>query len=277
MRKRLFTILIAICILLAVGCSPVPNASETDPIYPGEGGIVSGTLYSKLLDLAGKGENQILFAGDLLSLSELRISEESNFTGMELLDLSRVEILTLERCDLTDGGLPTFVTRMSGLKRLSVENCGLIFVPEEISACVSVRELSLRGNRLDRLPNGVSAMERLNFLDLSENCFCEIPAELRQMNQLVHLDLSDNEIVSTDGIAGPNQLDTLNLSGNRLETLSRSLLQMDKLQVLLLADNALTELPLFLNDFSYLAYVDVGGNPSLTFDVSDFPSINIFV
>ena len=51
---------------------------------------------------------------------------------------------------------------------------------------------------------------------------------------------------------------------------------MDKLQVLLLSGNEMTELPLFLNNFAYLAYVDVSGNTALVFDELDFPSITIF-
>lgn len=273
MRKRGLTIIIAICVLLTTACS---KYSEDREIYLGKGGIESTTLYSKLLVQAGKREDDFLLTDDFLEIEALTISDESNFTGMELLDLSGVESLTLTRCDLTDGVLPKFVVAMSGLKRLTVEYCGLMSIPESIAACVSLRELSLRGNQLSTLPSAMTAMERLNLLDLSDNHFYGIPSELQQMNQLIHLDLSENNIGSLDGIEGPNQLDTLNLSGNHLSVLSQSLLQMDKLQVLLLADNEMTELPLFLNDFAYLIYVDVGGNPSLTFDRENFPSINIF-
>mgnify|MGYP002708665683 FL=1 len=273
MRKRWFTIFITICLLLMAGCSNGPEGQE---IYQGKGGIESRTLYSKLLELAGKREDQILFADDFRGLGELRISGESNFAGMELLDLSSVESLTLVRCNLTNGVLPDFVMQMGRLKRLAVEDCGLMSIPEEIAACASLRELSLRGNQLSTLPNAMLAMERLNLLDLSENHFHDIPAELQQMNQLVHLDLSGNDIVSLDGITGPNQLDTLNLSDNHLKTLPESLLRMDKLQVLLLSGNEMTELPLFLNNFAYLAYVDVSGNTALVFDELDFPSITIF-
>ena len=272
MRNRWLTIFMTICLFLLVGCNDPTLGTE---IYQGKNGIESVTLYAKLLELAGKRPDEILFSGEFSEQKELRISGESNFAGMELFDFDSLESLTLVRCNLSDGKLPEFIVGLTSLKSLTIEGCGLMEIPEEIAACKGIRELYLRDNQLSSLPKALQSMEKLNLLDLGKNLFTDIPVELQNMNQLVHLDLSENDIVTLDGITGPNRLDTLNLSYNRITQLSESLLMLDKLQVLLLAGNRLTELPEFLNGFAYLNYLDVSDNPSLSFDAEKFPTITI--
>ncbi len=65
--------------------------------------------------------------------------------------------------------------RLALLESLDLSGNGISRLPEDISACRSLKFLWLNGNRLRRLPRGLTKLRRLQLLNLSDNCLLALP------------------------------------------------------------------------------------------------------
>lgn len=108
-----------------------------------------------------------------------------------LFSLPRLEILKIIETPLSELRLPLgHVT--APLTTLIIKDCGLKFLPEEISLLGSLKELSLSGNHLSQLPHSFGDLRSLKRLNLDQNSFTLFPNVFKSMPQLTHLSIDGN-------------------------------------------------------------------------------------
>lgn len=80
----------------------------------------------------------------------------------------------------------------SPLKSLTIKDCGLEKLPEEISMLSELKEMNLSGNKLSILPFSFKELRSLGRLNLDQNLFSVFPEVLESMVNLKHLSLDQN-------------------------------------------------------------------------------------
>lgn len=81
----------------------------------------------------------------------------------------------------------------SPLKSLTVKDCHLQKLPEEISMLEGVTELNLSGNELNKLPASFISLKNLKRLNLDKNNFTKFPDIIKSMTNLTHLSIDGNK------------------------------------------------------------------------------------
>lgn len=84
------------------------------------------------------------------------------------------------------------------LKFLTIKSSGLEKLPEEISMCTSLQELSLPGNKLSSLPFAFKELHLLKRLNLDGNQFKMFPDQIKGMKTLSHLSIDGNQFSSEE-------------------------------------------------------------------------------
>lgn len=79
------------------------------------------------------------------------------------------------------------------LKYLTIKSSGLEKLPEEISMCTGLQELSLPGNKLTSLPFALKELHQLKRLNLDSNQFKIFPDQIKGMKSLTHLSIDGNK------------------------------------------------------------------------------------
>ena len=116
-----------------------------------------------------------------------------SFTG----DLSAVFRLPhLENLKIIETPLKTFLLPLghaaAPLKSLTVKDCGLKFLPEEMEMLTHLTEANLSGNELTKLPYGFLILKQLKRLNLDNNQFVQFPDMIKTMTLLSHLSIDHN-------------------------------------------------------------------------------------
>ncbi len=78
------------------------------------------------------------------------------------------------------------------LKSLTLKDCGLRELPQEISLLTHLSELNLSGNKLQKLPEGFVDLPGLSRLNLDHNQFERFPDLVKKMATLTHLSIDRN-------------------------------------------------------------------------------------
>lgn len=81
---------------------------------------------------------------------------------------------------------------LPALKSLTMKNCGLENLPEEITIFPELSELNLSGNELSRLPESFVDLKKLKRLNLDQNQFSKFPDLIKSMPNLSHLSIDGN-------------------------------------------------------------------------------------
>ncbi len=87
--------------------------------------------------------------------------------------------------------LPLGVASWS-LTSLTVKDCGLLNLPEEISMVTGLKEMNLSGNKLSKLPYSFPELRNLKRLNLDGNEFSKFPDMVKSMPKLSHLSIDGN-------------------------------------------------------------------------------------
>jgi hypothetical protein len=116
------------------------------------------------------------------------------FTG----DLSAVfNLPNLENLKIIDTPLKSFILPLghaaSPLKSLTIKDCGMKALPEEISMLWQLTELNLSGNELSKLPFSFIDLRNLRRLNLDANNFSTFPDDIKKMTALSHLSIDNNK------------------------------------------------------------------------------------
>ncbi len=116
------------------------------------------------------------------------------FTG----DLSAVfNLPNLENLKIIDTPLKSFILPLghaaSPLKSLTIKDCGMKALPEEISMLWQLTELNLSGNEISKLPFSFIDLRNLRRLNLDANNFSTFPDDIKKMTALSHLSIDNNK------------------------------------------------------------------------------------
>lgn len=132
---------------------------------------------------------------DLSAWSNLKVLSIKfpNFSGelSSLFNLPRLENLKIIETPFKQFLLPLGHSA-SPLKSLTIKNCGLTRLPEEISMLGHLTDLNLSGNHLSSLPNLFIDLINLKRLNLDQNHFQIFPDPLKKMKKLIHLSIDQN-------------------------------------------------------------------------------------
>lgn len=183
-----------------------------------------------------------------------------------VMELTRLQRLSLASNDLTDDGLPPELANCVALRELDLSgNAGISKLPAACSRLHKLRTLSLadcgiRDAQLlsDALPSGDTGC--LEALYLQGNLLERLPASLSGQTRLVHLDCSRNELTSL-GTPLPASLGHLDLGANRLRDLpNEEMAALPALTFLSLASNSLGAFPPAVGSMFKLRSLDVSRN-----------------
>jgi Leucine-rich repeat (LRR) protein len=116
-----------------------------------------------------------------------------NFTGSlaEVFTLPSLENLKIIGTPQKRLLLPIGVVN-SRIKFLTIKNCGLESLPEEIDVLAALEEANLSLNELSRLPQSLPALSQLKRLNLDSNKFSKFPDVVKQAPSLFHLSIDNN-------------------------------------------------------------------------------------
>lgn len=121
------------------------------------------------------------------------------------------------------------LVRTHGWQQLSLKNCGLDSIPEEIFEYTNLVLLDLSNddyceeeerNKIMNIPDKISKLKKLATLNIANNKVEHISEQLSELRNLKSLDLSNNKLVElSDKIANMSSLKKLNLSDNPFDML----------------------------------------------------------
>jgi len=123
----------------------------------------------------------------------------NHFSGdlSEILSLESLENLKIIETPIKMFLLPLGLIK-APLKFLTIKSCGLEKLPEEISMCSSLQELSLPGNKLSSLPYSFTDLKELRRLNLDANQFELFPNQIKKMSRLHHLSIDGNQFAEEE-------------------------------------------------------------------------------
>jgi Leucine-rich repeat (LRR) protein len=118
----------------------------------------------------------------------------NHFSGdlSEILSLENLENLKIIETPIKMFLLPLGLIK-APLKSLTIKSCGLEKLPEEISMCSRLQELSLPGNKISSLPYSFTDLKELRRLNLDANQFKLFPDQIKKMSRLHHLSIDGNQ------------------------------------------------------------------------------------
>jgi Leucine-rich repeat (LRR) protein len=112
-------------------------------------------------------------------------------------DLSDIFALpSLENLKIIETPLKQFLLplgyAMAPLKSLTIKDCGLEKLPEEISMLNELNEMNLSGNKLTQIPASFEDLIHLKRLNLDHNSFTHFPDVVKKVPALSHLSIDSN-------------------------------------------------------------------------------------
>eukprot|EP01127_Copromyxa_protea_P021259 TRINITY_DN7267_c0_g1_i2.p1 TRINITY_DN7267_c0_g1~~TRINITY_DN7267_c0_g1_i2.p1 ORF type:complete len:2037 (-),score=281.34 TRINITY_DN7267_c0_g1_i2:43-5445(-) len=141
------------------------------------------------------------------------------------MEMSQLEVLDLSKNYITERSVPFWVAQLT------------------------IKKLSLSGNKLSAVPHGICQIAGLEELNLSDNGISEDPLTIGFMKSLKDLRLQGN----------PRK--KLSLSGNKLSAVPHGICQIAGLEELNLSDNGISEDPLTIGFMKSLKDLRLQGNP----------------
>ncbi|KAA0192782.1 hypothetical protein HAZT_HAZT002383 [Hyalella azteca] len=159
----------------------------------------------------------------------------TSLTLLQVLDLSRNQIATLERSNLKG---------LNNLKHLSLRQnfIGNISI-DAIPRMAHLEFLDLSSNMIGGVePGAFEPLTELKTLNLSHNYLSHVNGIAAPLPKLLHFDISHNEIEWFDYALIPKNLFALNLNGNRIKVMENHFEVHDKLNLrrIFAANNSIT-------------------------------------
>ena len=192
------------------------------------------------------------------------------------------------------GGEPGFSKAQDHIVELSLDKCGLTYLPESITTLKSIRHFTLADNALVNLPESIGDLSSLHRLDLSKNKLRALPQSFGNLSSLKWLFIVDSEgfnvfpgevcnLRDLDGLFFHNNgitalpetignltsLSYFHISKNKLKTLPETIGKLKNLVVLDLSDNQLETLPNSIGDLKKLQFLSLIKN-----NLSNLPDLS---
>lgn len=175
--------------------------------------------------------------------------------------LSKLEYLLVDGNRLET--VPTKIGRLENLQCLDLgqQECGLKYLPEEISGLTSLTDLHLSENHLLTLPDGIKYLKNLTIFKADNNYLSELNANIGGCTSLQELVLTSNQISKLPSSIGSlTDLRSLNVDSNLLKELTPQIGNLKNLGILSLRDNLLTHLPNEIEQLDMVKVMDFSGN-----------------
>jgi len=183
--------------------------------------------------------------------------------GDDMFYLSQLEQLEL-RQNQQLGELPRNIGYLVGLKKLSLQKCGLKTVPKEIGYLTNLEELDLSENDLttDLVPNELGLLKKLKTLNLSDNNLTSLPSELKSIGtSLPAIHVSNNGMHDlSEDIGALTGLLRLRASGNNFQTLPSTIGLLSVIEEIDIQDNKLHELPPEMGELKTCKKIEMSNN-----------------
>ena len=195
---------------------------------------------------------------DILSKEEL-LSEVSDSDIVFKLEQSLGQKLKINTPDYPNP--KGIVIENAVITWLSLDNCGLIKVPEIMKELKSLKGLVLERNSLVSLPDWIGNFRELEYLDVSENQLESIPESIGYLKKLIKLELDHNKLRKIpESIGNLTKLEIFFLNENGIKELPESIGNLSMLKDLVLSTNLLEILPESIGNLSMLTSLAISSN-----------------
>ncbi len=136
------------------------------------------------------------FPAKIDGLKELKILslKWNQFTGdlSSIFQLPKLENIKIIETPLKSLFLPLGHS-VAPVKSLTIKDCGLLTLPEEISVLSELTEIYLSGNGLRSLPFSIVELKKLKRMNLDQNHFSQFPDHITKNTSLSHLSIDQNQ------------------------------------------------------------------------------------
>lgn len=126
----------------------------------------------------------------------------------------------------------------NSISSLSLRECELKTIPDELFLFLNLKYLDLEGNYLTHISPKIQRLQKLEILTLAKNRLVEVPREISVLKELKLLDLSLNNLeIIPNEIGNLISLRELGLHSNKLKELPKSLEAIPLLRVISVIGN----------------------------------------
>ncbi|XP_019626604.1 PREDICTED: malignant fibrous histiocytoma-amplified sequence 1 homolog [Branchiostoma belcheri] len=211
---------------------------------------------------------------EVFELKELEALDLTNNTNIDLSDqltkLTNLKLLCLDKCGLKT--VPAAVMKLPQLEMLILSNNKNITLPDEMSGLTNLTVLDLKRCNLDTILPVVLKLSNLQWLDLSAGgksmLKISLPDELSKLNKLKVLRLRYCKLDTVPpAVLKLPQLEELDLSGNSGIHLPDGLAGLTNLRVLKLAGTGMETVPPVVWRLTQLEWLDLRRNQLQTLPV----------
>ncbi|MFX0125356.1 MAG: leucine-rich repeat domain-containing protein [Candidatus Hodarchaeota archaeon] len=150
---------------------------------------------------------------------------------------------TLQKADKVGYGRNGYVEQNNKIKKLSISNLNLQYIPESIENLRELKILYMGGNSLTEISNSILTLRNLEILEAWENRIESIPKDIGILNKVWRLHLAGNKINELPEIIGDLPIRKLYLKHNNVSYVPASIGDWTHLDVFGLPINNLSSLP----------------------------------
>ena len=159
------------------------------------------------------------------------------------------------------GDVRAAIERAKQSGECDLSNLALTVLPDEVTRIVGLKMLSLRGNLLTEFPSGLEGLSDLRVLALDDNRLTSLSARIGELSRLERLTLGSNELAELPPELGRlSTLNTLTISRNRLTRLPAEIGLLRSLELLAASGNQLVELPAEIGELPCLQFLSLVDN-----------------
>lgn len=175
--------------------------------------------------------------------------------------LENLRILECRSCNLQV--MPPFVSRLSKLQVLTIDDSSIREIPERVLS-ETMNILTITNSGLESLPESMGSLTRLNTLRLNSNRLTTLPSSIGNLTRLKTLELNNNQLTTLPATCRElTILADLELNNNQFESIPESIIDLTLLQRLYLSHNNLTSIPVSVGNLRNLIVLNLNDNPNL--------------
>lgn len=154
-----------------------------------------------------------------------------------------IKTMIFSEVDLTN--MSDFIWRFKNLEKLIIHNCLIANIPNEISACNSLRKIEIKESNLMSIDKSAfDSLTNLQEIYITETNLEEITFDFSKLTKLTSLIVPKNKITALhESVNNASGLKELNLSYNSLANLPNTIWSIPNVEIVNLENNNLLELP----------------------------------
>lgn len=225
------------------------------------------------LKLFGQKNDEVVFRSMKDALANPAIVHSLDLSGQDMLVLPNeiVQFTNLEKIDIGSNTKLDLnqafdlLKQIKSLKGLSLTDCKIQVIPNNISQLISLEDLNLDNNELTDFPEPIKQLKGLKYLSLISNKIKKLNFKKGELSNLIYINLCYNEFIKfpvqlsvlsnlkriiiwynsineiSKEIGQLKNIEEINLDGNNLTSLPKQFERLRSIQKLGLRDNNLSE------------------------------------